>query len=176
MVAPINPGHPLASSVPDNVASSIASFCELAPGIPSTQQLLDDMLETMETDAICARTTDVPGFARIEAYACKVARKAQGGPVTTELQAKVIFEAGAINDAPPHYQLEYEHPTTAGEKRFPNNRDGMKGALEFMQTTVHNLKRRGLCGQCLAMARPAKRLRIGGSGLCSACLLKRAVF
>lgn len=113
MVAPINPGHPLASSVPDNVASSIASFCELAPGIPYTQQLLDDMLKTIETDAICARTTDVAGFARIEAY--KVARKARGGPVTKELQAKVIFEAGGINDAPPHYQLEYEHPTTAGE-------------------------------------------------------------
>ena len=177
----------LAPAVPDIVASSVASFCEMAPGVPYSQQLLDDILEGLQVTHeiyISAQhlwgdyyfnSLDTPGFAFIDVRLFCIKRKAKGA-TKQSLEAQVTFKAGGINDAPPNVSFQYENATFAGCKEFPFDREGLKAAIEYLQMIVQNLKRCGLCAQCLAMARPVKRLRVGQSGLCGSCLLGRAVF
>jgi len=62
------------------------------------------------------------------------------------------------------------------EKFFDVDRKGLEDAICFVQQTVRKIERRGLCETCLKRERPAKRLRVGDTGLCTQCLLHKAVF
>ena len=165
----------MAPAVPDVVASSVASFCEMAPGVPYSQQLLDDILEDLEESNHFAKSEDTPGFALIEVRLRRTELKIKS-VMKHSVEARVAYKAGGINDAPPGVAFQYEHASIAGCKEFPFDREGMKAAIEFVKRTVQNLKRRGLCDQCLAAERPRKRLRVAQRGLCGECLEASAYF
>ena len=60
-------------------------------------------------------------------------------------------------------------------KAFPDSKQGVKDAFEYLKESVAYMSRRGFCGACLALERPRKCLRIQGADVCGQCLLKKAI-
>ena len=149
-----------------NHATAVQEFCNMAPGIPWTNQMLDDMLESLTAEGIVSMRVDmtppVNGLTSIcgTLLICEAkVKKAIIARATFDWQAVDIPEKGQIH-----------------EKRFDFDRKGLKDAICFVQQKAQNIKRRGLCETCLTAERPRKRLRVGDTGLCTKCLLQKAVF
>jgi hypothetical protein len=156
----------LEQTLPETAAASVSQFCEMAPGIPWSNQTLDDMVETLKENSVLSKTTW--GSASINASIFrffKMVKKEE----KVELKAHVSYCSG-------HRVNGYETAELFAEKKFPLDRNGVKESIEFLQKGVQNLKRRGMCEPCLALERPVKRIRVGETGLCASCLMRRAVF
>ena len=145
----------------------------MAPGIPWSNQILNDMLETLKDNRISSKLTlspPVDGITTIEAdLFCDYQRVKKGKTEIRGIRAVVHYYCGRQN------QHGFEHPGSFA-KTFPMDRTGIKMAIEFLQESVQNVKRRGLCETCLTSESPMKRLRVGGSGFCSSCVLQKAAF
>ena len=160
----------LERTVPEPAAASIGKFSEMAPGIPWSNQTLDDMLETLRRSHINTKVVLSPpltGITRIESDLFTQRTKKEW---KSEIFAVVDYYCG--RGSSPGYP---EHPAHLN-KTFPMDRTGLKQAIEYLQSNVQNVKRRGLCETCLAEEPPMKRLRVGGNAFCSKCVLQKAVF
>ena len=136
-------------------AIAIQEFCNMAPGIPWSNQILDDMLETLEVLEVVSMRTETPGNG-LTAISGSLFRARTRKKKT--FFAMVSFDFGGIQ-----------------EKEFQFDRKGLKEAICFMQQKVQNIKRRGLCEPCNTGEHPKKRLRVGDTGLCASCLLQKSV-
>ena len=158
----------LEQTLPETAAASVSQFCEMAPGIPWSNQTLDDMVKTLKENSVLSKTTTAPGFAQINAtifHFHKMVKKEE----KVELKAHVSYcSRRRVNG--------YEAAELFAENNFPLDRNGVKESIEFLQKGVQNLKRRGMCESRLALERPVKRIRVGETGLCASCLMQRAVF
>ena len=163
----------LAQTLPEPAAEMVSQLCEMAPGIPWSNQILDDMMETLKNNATSSKlalSPPVDGITTIEAdLFCDYQRVKKGKTEICGIRAVVHYYCGRQN------QHGSEHPGTFA-KSFPMDRTGLKMAIEFLQASVQNVKRRGYCETCLTSEPPLKRLRVGGSGSCSSCVLQKAVF
>ena len=167
MAIPQQLGHILSDQ-----AAAVQEFCNMAPGIQWSNQILDDMLETLGDSCISSKiemTPSVTGLTQIKADLFTEYRKVGRKETKKMIRATVAYYSGRdINS----HGLEFPGHFT---KLFQSDRAGLKDAICFLQQTVQNLKRRGLCETCLTTERPIKRLRVGDTGLCSTCLLHKAV-
>ena len=143
-------------------AIAIQEFCNMAPGIPWSNQILDDMLETLESEGACTRiTTPGKGLTAINGYLCWAkARKKK------TIVARVTFD---------WHICQVHQSGQLQQKEFDFDRKGLKEAICFLQQKVQNIKRRGLCEPCNTGEHPKKRLRVGDTGLCASCLLQKSV-
>ena len=152
----------LARAIPEDAAAVVQEFCMMAPGIPWSSQILDDLLSTSGNSIIGSRiefTPPVGGLTKIDADIVLTERSKK-----KKIIAFVNYHCGNDN-----------YPNKI-EKVFEFDRDGMKAAICFLQETVQNVKRRGLCETCLEGKPATKRLRVGDTGFCSWCLLAKAVY
>lgn len=150
-------------------AVAVQEFFNMAPGIPWTNQILDDMLETLGNQKlVCMFNKMTPPVHGLTQFTTYLVTKEEKVKKTTKRQieasvqyetTKIIFDVGQIY-----------------EKRFDFDRKSLKDALCFMQQTVQNIKRRGVCETCNTGERPKKRLCVADTGLCSSCLIHKAVF
>ena len=152
-----------------DAAANVEQFAELAPGIPWSPQILDGLYDQLlDTGDYEVTITTLPGYAKITAaVACDYKRKGMQG-----FRAHVECYSG-IPDTPPPYPCEI--PYRARNKCFPNSKQGLKDAFEFLKESVNQVARTGFCDDCLALERPRKRLRIQGADVCGECLLKKAI-
>jgi hypothetical protein len=170
----------LVQTLPEPAAASVSQLCEMAPGIPWTNQILDDMVEALK-DQPCIpsqltlslpvngiMSSPVGGITKFEAFLFCARRKVKK-EMKTEIRAVVNYYCGVQN------QHGIQCPARF-EKTFPMDRTGIKKAIEFLQASVQNLKRKGLCETCMTREPPLKCLRVGGSGFCSSCVLQKALF
>ena len=155
--------------LPGPALLSVNEMCEMAPGIPWSNQILDDLLDTLSVNnpfvPEIKLSPPINGITRIQAGIFRERTKKVKGVWQCRIMATVLYYSTDIPN---------EHPAEMGQKHFPMDRMGMKAAFEFLRTTVQNIKRRGLCEPCHARERPMKRLRVDGTGLCFTCLLKKA--
>ena len=78
-----------------------------------------------------------------------------------------------VPDTPPPYAREY--PYIPRQRAFPDSKQGVKDAFEFLKESVAYVSSRSFCDDCLALERPRKCFRIQGADVCGQCLLKKAL-
>ncbi len=153
--------------LPGPALLSVNEMCEMMPGIPWSNQILDDLLDTLGDYNIFPEINFLPpvnGITKIEVGLFRQRMKVKGG-WKMEIDARVSYYCGHLN------QHGHECPGQK-EKIFPMDRTGVKAAIEFLQTSVQDIKRRGLCEPCRTLELPVKRLLVGSTGLCGTCLMK----
>jgi len=126
----------LVQTLPETAAAAVSQLCEMAPGIPWSNQILDDMAETLKNQGAIssklALSLPVDGIAKIEADLFCGSQKVKK-EWKTEIRAVVHYYCGRQN------QHGYEHPGCFS-KSFPMDRPGVKMAIEFLQESVQNVK------------------------------------
>ena len=150
-----------------DLASNVSEFSELAPGIPASKEVYEDMYHYLKRQDICSDTTSTAGF-RVEANILRIVKKR----VTTSLHAQVECYSGVKDAGPPSYR--YEIGTTVAYEEFPFTVAGTRAAIHFIAEEKNYAKRRGFCSDCLAQETPKKRLRIAGTKVCGVCVLTKA--
>ena len=160
----------LVQMLPGPAADTVQQLCDMAPGVQWNNQTLDDMLEGKLPSLKIEFDPPNAGITKIEADLFRVSQKVKK-EWKKEIRAVVHYYCG--RNAPNPYLLE--HPERLS-KDFPNDRKGLKDAISYLQETVQNVRRRGLCETCLVLQPPVKRLRVGTTGLCSTCVVQKAVF
>ncbi len=154
--------------LPGPALLSVNAMCEMAPGIPWSNQILDDLMDTLSNSNIFQGinlSPSVGGITRLDVGLFHQRTKVKG-KWKMEISARVYYYCSN------QHQRGHESPQSK-VTIFPLERTGVKAAIEFLQATVQNIKRRGLCEPCRTLEPPMKRLRIGSSGLCATCLVKK---
>ena len=114
----------LEQTLPQTAAAFVSQFCEMAPGIPWSNQTLDDMVETFKAQSVISKTTTAPGFAQINASIFrffKMVKKEE----KVELKAHVRYCSGHVTQimSPRNPGLfaqdGVENPALFAEKKFP---------------------------------------------------------
>ena len=156
-----------------DAAASVEQFAELAPGIPWSPQILDGLYDQLlDKGGYEVTITTLPGYAQVTAaITCEYDEKG-GEPVILGFLADVLVFRGIPDTPHPH---PHEHPYIPKSKCFPNSKQGLKDAFDFLKESVNQVARTGFCDDCLALERPRKRLRIQGADVCGECLLKKAI-
>ena len=84
-------------------AARVAAFTQLAPGIPASKEVIEDMFRTLKTEDIVATTRDVPGFAQICTFITRLLKKKE----VVGLQAVIRCYAGKST---PGAEMPYAKP------------------------------------------------------------------
>ena len=156
----------LQNVLPGTAADMVNRCCEMAPGVPWSNLVLDDMLKTLKNSgAIRNEKTDVPGFYMVVTEIRFERKQGRTKAETLRLLAYVYW-CKAENPRPPYHIPEY-----ASQTWHAYTRAGLKEAIQKVQQTVQDVVRRGPCEECP----PMKRLRVGNAGVCATCLLKRCL-
>ena len=153
-------------------AAAVQDFCNMAPGVAWTNQMLDDMLEGFAESSVHTEMTFTPpvrGLTKISVWLIKTQRKVKKDVMKNEIRATVHYYCG--RNGP--FGSEDSNNLS---KLVDFDRAGLKDAICFLQRQVQNVKRRGLCEKCLTGERPSKRLRVADTNLCSNCLMNKALF
>ena len=162
----------LAAALGDN-AARVADMCFLAPGVPWSNQLLDDMLADLRAGRFGLTDCDRNGTSIRVGISLQIVMETRRRPRQETLKAHIsVFhplDRGVRNAA---YTFWESAPET------PSDRAGLRKQIEWCQQTADNIFRRGFCNLCSegnAEQRPAKRLRVSGTQMCSKCLFKRSL-
>ena len=125
IVAMANLPPQLVQTLPETAAEMVSQLCEMAPGIPWSNQILDDMLETLKSNSISSKlalSPPVDGITTIEASLIRNSQRVTK-ELKTEIGAMVHYYCGRQN------QHGYEHPGCFA-KSFPMDRTGIKKAYQ----------------------------------------------
>ena len=156
----------LAAALGDN-AARVADMCFLAPGVPWSNQLLDDILADLRYSGSITFLSERGGVVARVMLMAQVQLATRRRPRTETLLATIYTRRSA--DAAAQMSLYRDLP----DQSF--NRAGLRKMIEWCQENVNNVHRRGFCNPCLDGQRPAKRLRVSGSQVCSTCLLGQSM-
>jgi len=151
-------------------ASNVSEFSDLAPGIPASMEMFEDMFHTLKRQHICMDRPSTAGF-RVEASILRSVKNVKK-QVITSLIAEVDCYSGVKDAGTPSYR--YELGTTVASEEFPFTIAGTRDAIHFITEESNRAKRRGFCVDCLAHTPPKKRLRIAGTSVCANCVLMKA--
>ena len=151
-------------------ASNVSEFSELAPGIPASMEMFEDMFHTLKRQHICMDRPSTAGF-RVEASILRSVKNVKK-QVITSLIAEVDCYSGVKDAGHPNYR--YDSATTTACEEFPFTVAGTRAAMDFLTEESNRAKRRGFCSDCLAQEPPKKRLRIAGTKVCGVCVLTKA--
>lgn len=153
-----------------DAAPKVAEFCEMAPGVPWSAELLDDMLSGSDLYYRFWRLKSgrADGMEIHMSYevATRKANKQQIKEIRTRILTKMPREGMTCGFAC---------------REFPFDRAGLRHAIEFTQSAVNKLRRKGVC-PCwedytppLGYDMPApKRICVGTTGRCVDCILELA--
>ena len=156
-----------------DAAAKVATFIELLPGPPWTQQLMEDLsYQLRHHGRFEVVLTTMPGFAKVVTIIVHRTRQQKKAELR-ELHAEVLCYRGVADY--PRARPAVEDPLVAHFETFPDTPMGAKAAFEFLRTSVQYLSRRGFCESCLQLERPKKRIRLWSCDVCGECLLKRAL-
>ena len=130
---------------------------------------LDDLYEQLRHQGQYEVTiTNMPGYAKVvAALTCEHHLQ--------PLPAKPVMVGFRADVACYREQQTHESLYIPKSKAFPDSKQGVKDAFEYLKESVAYMSRRGFCGACLALERPRKCLRIRGADVCGQCLLKKAI-
>ena len=156
----------LAAALGDN-AARVADMCFLAPGVPWSNQLLDDILADLRYSGSITFLSERGGVVARVMLMAQVQLATRRRPRTETLLATIYTRRST--DAAAQMSLYRDLP----DQSF--NRAGLRKMIEWCQENVNNVHRRGFCNPCLDGQRPAKRLRVSGSQVCSTCLLGQSM-
>ena len=156
--------QPLPVALPAEVAGTIRSLTDFAPGVPMTNRLMQEMYDQFRDIGYWVVSPNVPGFHKVSLLLQGSSHKVKKQEVR-ELVATVACYIGrdGVNGFP-------ENGHTAKYKRFPDTVEGFQQAMEFFKEGVAYLKRRGFCTSCLAETPPRKRVRLDISEKCGLCM------
>ena len=156
----------LAAALGDQ-ASSVAELCFLAPGVPYSAQLLDDMLADISSDGLVAEC-EAGGTrvcATVHRYEIDGTRTRPGKVgLTARVQGKRAADPTPI----------VREPCRSSPDQ-PADRAGLRAQLEWCRRASSDFIRRGFCDACYDLDPPAKRLRVGGSRECAQCVFSRSL-
>ena len=153
-----------------DLASNVSEFSELAPGIPVSMEIYEDMFHYLKRQNICTDEPNTTGF-YVQANILRTVKKR----VTTSLIAQVECYSGVKDRGHPSVpDYRYELGTTVASEEFPFTVAGTRAAMDFLTEESNRAKRRGFCSDCLAHTPPRKRLRIAGTSVCAKCVLTKA--
>ena len=154
----------LANALGD-AASNVAELCFMAPGIPWSAQMLDDMLADFHRGGEMTTGCISGDFCIRAAIILKTTRKRPcGESLVAYIQAKRSSDPQPIVHAKVY--------DAAGQ---PFDRAGLRKQIEWCQQTANDILRRGYCGRCYHGEPPAKRLRVSGTQACGRCLFARCL-
>ena len=156
----------LAAALGDN-AARVADMCFLAPGVPWSNQLLDDMLADVRQCGTIDFTNGRNGVIIRVVIRGQVQHATRRRPRTENLEASIY----ARRRTDPVIQMS----SYKDSSDQPFTRAGLRKTIEWCQENANNVFRRGFCDPCLDGQRPAKRLRVSGSQVCSSCLLGQSI-
>jgi len=150
----------LAEMLPGPAALSASRFCELAPGIPFSAEVLDDILNAGVTECVALPTGFANGMNILVGYHVFDHRVVKSVRVKQISATVKTYLAGNVSEL------------FVG-KTFPHDRSGLRHAIEFTQRSVNNLKRKGFC-PCWEIDQDVKRICIAKTGRCAKCIVKVA--
>ena len=159
---------PQLANVLGDAASTVAELCFMAPGVPWSARLLDDLLTDFRHGNAMTATCDSAGAcicAVIAQRSLRVTRKQPGGNMLV-----AYLHAKRSNDQRP---LMYSRVYYAPDQSF--DRAGLRKQIEWCQRTANDILRRGFCDHCYDSEPPAKRLRVSGTQCCGRCLFERCL-
>ena len=156
----------LAAALGDN-AARVADMCFLAPGVPWSNQLLDDMLADVRQCGTIEFTNGRNGVIIKVTLLGQVLSATRRRPLKENLRATIYTR----RRSDPPVQMSYYKDSSDQ----PFTRAGLRKTIEWCQENANNVFRRGFCDPCLDGRRPAKRLRVSGSQVCSSCLLGQSI-
>ena len=150
-----------------DLAPTVSEYSELAPGIPASKEVFEDMFHMLKHRCFRSEPTNVTDFhVRVS-----ITRNFKKQDVTSLLAAVECYSG--VNDAGP-VSNRYELGMTTACKEFPFTFAGTRAAIHFLAEEKNYAKRRGFCSDCLAQETPKKRLRIAGTKVCGVCVLTKA--
>ena len=145
-----------------DVAPCVASFSEMAPGIPWSTPVLEEMLENGVSTLLETVTTGRDGSRISVEFLCGY-RKVKKEHIKDSINVQVTTEFDGVENS------LYRH----GLEEFPHTVVGLRHAIEHGQRVVNKLKRKGYCECWKQQGRyPVKRLRVGETDRCTKCILK----
>lgn len=153
-----------------DAAPHVAGFCEMAPGIPWSAEILDDMLGGTDLEhkywqLDSGREDGMKIQLRCDVDTRKV-KKQTLKEIVTRVETRMPRE---------------RRPSLFAVKAFPFDRAGLRRAIEFTQGVVNKLKQKGFC-PCWETYTPppdldipaTKRICVGKTGRCVCCIMKLA--
>ena len=160
--------------MPESALDLVSRFCEMAPGVPWSNLILDDVLENLKR---------AQGF-EIE----KVGEEAVGfHKVRSILQIQetenkkpnikvIVICVQWLKDGPPLDEASggtYRISIPEYQEQFPHTREGLKAAIQALRQATQNVLRRKPCYEC--PPRKRQRLCVGAAGICGECLVSRCL-
>ena len=136
------------------------------PHLVWTPLLIDDMLKSLERRCFRYEVPAVPGFGKLVLW-LKLHRDKVKKVERARIEAEVTWYPEKIEEQP---EVVHVMPEMVHLKYLPWSRMGLKQAIYEVQSQAKDVLRRGRCAECPP---PAKRLRVGTTGVCGPCLYKR---
>ena len=130
-------------------------------------QLIDDVLADLRYNGDLTSKSERGGTVARVMLLAQVQVATRRRPMTETLHPSTYTRRST--DAAAQMSLYRDAPDQ------PFNRAGLRKMIEWCQETANNVFRRGFCDPCLDGRRPAKRLRVSGSQVCSSCLLGQSI-
>ena len=150
-----------------DAAKNVAAFGEMAPGVPWSNALLDEMLEGFDrVEHIYAFDR---GDVRVSIQAAEQGRKT----VHRSLQVQVLVKRST--DSWQYGSISGTSPVTLGFDVFTRDRSGLRAALEYARKKVNLFRKTGFCAPCLTAEPPKKRQRLLHASECIHCLTKKVI-
>jgi len=160
----------------DRPVQIIERFCELMPGVPWTNQLVDDMFDEFKRRDVLMITAVAPeGVGRVEAYISTVwqeGRRVKGREPATWKTIQAWLLCWRKSGRP---EQTHEPALCVKKVHFPYTRQGFKEAVRHLQEAQQWLFRRGFCRSCVLNEPPVKRIRLSTQPYCTTCLLQSAL-
>ena len=177
---------PQLANVLGDAAGNVAGFAELAPGIPASDQILDDMFRDAQDISTCLYVESVDCFegTRVEVRIEPEHKK----KVLTGFCADIAYYSGGTWGVgrmvrSRHARDSVWDPSTPANtmvfhtrSEFPPTKAGIKQAFDYIKEEVNRINIRGFCAECRNGERQRKRLRVRGAGVCASCVLGKVVF
>ena len=146
-------------------ASRVAELCFVAPGIPWSAQLLDDMLIDLQSNSPHVEAECEARGVRVRA--CITLMR---GRKRSEKASLAAYLLGKRTDDSTSMALA----TIYRAEGQPLDRAGLRKQIEWCREVANHITRRGYCERCYG-ERPTKRLRLSGTQVCCQCLLERCI-
>jgi hypothetical protein len=165
---------PQLANVLGDAAGNVAGFAELAPGIPASDQILDDLFRDAQDISTCLYVESVDCFegTRVEVRIEPEHKK----KILTGFCADIAYYSGGTRGVTYYPRTPANTMVFHMRSEFPPTKAGIKQAFDYIKEEVNRINIRGFCAECRNGERQRKRLRVRGAGVCASCVLRKVVF
>ena len=150
-----------------DVAGNVAACAEMAPGVPWSNAILDEMVEDLGYFQKNYPTPDGSTHVTVSIVSSQMRLK---GETRSEYEVSVC-----ARKAPDIEEAQAPRAHGLGTSRFPRTREGLREALEFGRAKVNRWMRTGFCKPCADATPPRKRQKLQHASECADCLAGRVM-